>query len=145
MTKCRYLVVFSALVFLTVGGTATVYADTSAKFPQRNCPPVGEACAEAHTPTCHYEFTVKKDNGSASFDVQYSPYVFANIEPKMYDKKEKEYVKVVRGKKYTISVRPGQAVEIGKTYLFTKCPDSIYDRGPEVDPNRLPPPDEPKP
>ena len=62
MTKCRYLVVFSALVFLTVDGTATVTPLPVLKT-NRNCPPVGEACTKAHTPNCHYEFTVKRTMG----------------------------------------------------------------------------------
>ncbi|MEP7152932.1 MAG: hypothetical protein ABI856_14575 [Nitrospira sp.] len=133
MTKCRYVAVFAALVFLTVNEATPVFAATSDK-DQMNCPGIGEACGKGAN-GCFSEFTVKNDDKKGSLNVTLPNSVFAVTKPKMNDEAEKKHVIKLRKKVYSISVMPDTVVTEGDTYEFTRCPEALYVRGKKVDPN----------
>lgn len=128
MTKCRCLSILAAVGFLTVG--AAQAAD------QVKCPKVSDSCGQENNTTCYYKFTVTKDHKD-SLDVTYPVSVFSAIDKNYKDQndeqKEKD-AKEKKGKPFSISVKQGTKIVEGKTYKFTRCPDSLYSVGKELDP-----------
>lgn len=134
MTKYRCLAILVALGFLTVCAAPGAEAAEQAKI---ECPKVGESCRKDNTTTCYYKFTVKNDDKKGSLDVTYPVSVFSVIKEDEKDEKDKEKeekAKKGEGDTYSISVKQGKKVEIGKTYAFTRCPDSLYAIGKELKP-----------
>jgi hypothetical protein len=138
MTKYKYVLSLSALVFLTVFATAIVYAATRAK-DKPQCPPAEHACSQANTSTCYYRFTVKEDKKD-SLVVKYPASVFSITQKDEREKpREVEYENSNKDRSFTVFVKPDTKVEKEATYTFTRCPESLYDRG-EKDPKDEPAP-----
>lgn len=153
--------VFSVIILACPAGHAggMTQSSVSEKNPQTQAPkdtPQGETslphtqrdldCTKARADQmcvgeanqCFYKFTVNEVVDQMQLRVTYPPSVWEEtMESERTTPKETAYRTRLETLQFQISLMAPNAAEVGKTYVFTRCPEKEFTLGPMIDPNQI--------